>query len=261
MTYKDIEIGADGQGVGEHVALLQRPRHVAEPDVPLVVNDPGRLLEAVVIGGTLQHRRRGGDGPLGGVGREHVGPVVLGAGVKVQRVQVDQGSQPVNDLGVPVRPAQFPAGHELGPGVDHPDRPRPASGLGHVLLGRQRPHLPRAVDLIAEAPPRHAVRRTVAALASAVGPVGAAVVVAVLDPGQGLFQRAAAHVETEVGLGPELGAVLDELVGAEAVWLGASPGQVGAYGAGPFGADAVLPVVVGHEVAPRPAQHAEAQLL
>ena len=61
------------------------------------------------------------------------------------------------------------------------------------------------------------------------------------------------------GSAPELGAVLEELVGAEPV--GSTPPQASSGGrAGLLRADTVRPVVVGDEIAARPAQHAQPQL-
>src|SRR5262249_24527026 len=84
--------------------------------------------------------------------------------------------------------------------------------------------------------------------------------VAVLDPGQRLGQGPGAHVQADVRLGAELGAVLEELVGAEAVAVHAAPGQLRAPGPAVLGPDPVGPVVVADEVAARPAQHPHPQL-
>ena len=84
--------------------------------------------------------------------------------------------------------------------------------------------------------------------------------VAVLDPGQRLLQRPGAHVQADVRLGAELGAVGQVLVGAEPVGFLPAPGQLGAAWPAVLGPDPVGPVVVADEVPARPAQHAEPQL-
>src|SRR5262249_19120376 len=99
----------------------------------------------------------------------------------------------------------------------------------------------------------------VAVLAAEVGPRGVAGAVAVLDPGLRLVHRARAHVHADVRLGAEDPAVLDELVGTEAVRLLGVPGQLRPPGALFAPAHAVQPVVAADEVAPRPAEDGHPQ--
>ena len=77
----------------------------------------------------------------------------------------------------------------------------------------------------------------------------------VLHPLLHLLHGAAAEVAADVGLATQLLAEVEELVAAEVVVLGdAAPVGVDHGGAGPFGADAVHPVVLVGEAAAGPAQ-------
>ena len=118
-------------------------------------------------------------------------------------------------------------------------------GRGLVL------HLPRAVHLVAEAPELHAVRLGPAMLAAQVGERRAAGMVAVFDQMARRIGAARAEVDREHRLDAGGAAPVDELVGSEGVRLGRLPGQVQAARALLDGADAVLPVVAGDEVAAR----------
>ena len=53
---EDVQIGGYGQGVGEGVTLLKRPVVGAEPDVPLVVGDPGWPRDLLGVGGAFDER-------------------------------------------------------------------------------------------------------------------------------------------------------------------------------------------------------------
>ena len=191
---------------------------------------------------------------------QHVGPVVVAAGVDVQRMVVDHRGHPLDDHPVPLVPPVHPAADQLGPRVEHPDGPRPPGRLADVLLGGERPDLPVAVHLVAQAPVGDPPRLVPAVGPPPVRPGRPAGRVAVLDPGQCLLQRPGAHVQADVRLGAELGAVGQVLVGAEAVGLLAAPGQLGTARPVVLGADAVGPVVVADEVPARPAQYAEPEL-
>src|SRR5262249_2888341 len=113
--------------------------------------------------------------------------------------------------------------------------------------------------LVAERPVLHAVRLGMAVLPAQIGPVRVAGAVAVLDPGLGLVHRARPHVHADVGLGAQPPAVLDELVGPEAVGLLGVPGQFGAPRTVGHRPHAVQPVVAADEVAAPPSQDRDAR--
>src|SRR6476469_9578825 len=152
------------------------------------------------------------------------------------------------------------AADQLGPRVEHPDGPRPPGRLAHVLLGGERPDLPVAVHLVAQAPVGDPPRLAPAVLPPPLRPGRARSRVAVLDPGERFLQRPGTHVQADVRLGAELGAVGQVLVGAEPVGFLPAPGQLGAARPAVDGPDPVGPVVVADEVPARPAQHPEPQL-
>jgi hypothetical protein len=186
---------------------------------------------------------------------EHVGPVVLGAGVQVHRVKVDERHQAVDHLHIPIRPTNLSARHEPGGRVEHLDRTRPAGRFGHILFSRQRPHLPAPVHLVPEPPPRDFVRLGVAIVFAPVGPIRSPLRIAVFDPLERLFEGPRPHVETDVWLDVKGPAILDELVYAEAVAVDGAPSEIRPSGTKVLRAQAVFPVVIAHEVATRPAQH------
>jgi hypothetical protein len=127
--------------------------------------------------------------------------------------------------------------------------PRPG-GLGGepaVLLGGLVPDLPRAVQLVAQAPQADAVGIGGAVPAAQVGQVGAAGVVGVLKQVAGLLHAAGAQVDGHHRLHAGGARPDHELVEPEGVRLDGLPGQV--EPAGPVRADAVLPAVPRHEVA------------
>ena len=255
-AHEDIQEGCDGQRVGQVVLLLQAGllAPLAVPDVPFVVGDADRPVNPLDLARPLDQRLANPQGSLGLVWREDVAPVVVGAGVDVDRVVVDITRQAVDDDAVPVAPAVPAAADQLDRAVQPAQRIGPAAGFGDVLLGGEMADLPVAPHLVAKTPVADVVRLGVAVGAPQIGPVGVLRPVAVLDPRQGLLQRAGAHVQTDVRLGVEGPAVLDELVGAEGIGLLGLPGELGAPR--PFfrRTDAVGPVVVADEVAARPAQ-------
>src|SRR5580693_6898907 len=257
---EDVQVGGHGQGVGEVVALLERAVVRAVPDVPLVVGDAWRPRDLLHVRRALDQRLSAVDCALGLVRLQHVGPVVVGTGVDVQRVQVDQGRHAVDDHPVPVVPAVHAAADQYCIRVKHLDRPCPPGCLAYILLGGQRADLPVAVHLVAQAPVADPVGRVMAVAPAPLRPGRLASAVAVLDPGQRFLQRAGPHVQADVRLGAQLGAVAEELVGAEPVALLAAPGELGAPRPGVLWPDPIRPVVVADEVAARPAQHAHPQL-
>ncbi len=84
--------------------------------------------------------------------------------------------------------------------------------------------------------------------------------VAVLDESPGLVDAAGAEIDAEHGLDADLPAPVDEFVGAEGVRLGREPREVEPPGPVLLGADAVLPVVAGQEVAAGIAHDSRAEL-
>src|SRR5262249_33495895 len=121
------------------------------------------------------------------------------------------------------------------------------------------PELPRAVDLVAEAPELHVVGRIAAVLAPLIGPVRVLRFVRVLHPMPGIVDRAEAQVEADIGLRADTLRVAQEPAGAEPVPLEAVPGQLQTRRALIFRADAVGPGVARREVAARPSQHRDAE--
>src|SRR5262245_48808325 len=91
--------------------------------------------------------------------------------------------------------------------------------------------------------------------AAQIGPVCIASAIAVLDPPLGLIHRARSHVDADIGLGSQRPAVLEELVGAEAVGLLGTPCEL--HAPRPFFPRAypICPVIATDEVAAWPAQH------
>src|SRR5262245_61012956 len=181
------------------------------------------------------------------------------ARVEVDAVPVDDRGEPVDDHLVPVAPAVVAAADELDVGVRSLHHQREGPRLLDVVLGAQVTDLPAAVHLVAEGPVAHAVGLGVAVLAPQVGPVGVPGPVAVLDPGLGLVHRAGTHVDADVGLGAENAAVVEELVGAEAVRLLRVPRELAPAGTTGRRADPIEPVVPADEVPAGPAQHRNPQ--
>ena len=146
-------------------------------------------------------------------------------------------------------PPRRAGGGELDRGID------PAHHLGRLLrdaavFGRGLGlHLPRPVHLVAEAPELHAMRLVPAVRAAQLRKRRAAGVVAVLDHVAGRIAAARAEIDRQHRLDVRGAAPVDELVGAELVGLGRHPGEVEPARPLGDGADAVLPIVAGDEVA------------
>src|SRR5207237_5053492 len=131
--------------------------------------------------------------------------------------------------------------------------------LLHLFWRTNLAPLPHPVHLVAQSPVAHAIGLGVSVLAAQIRPGGVAGAVAVLDPRLGLIHRAGAHVHADERLGSEHAAILDELVGAEAVRLLRVPRQLAAPRTPVPGPDAVEPVIAADEVAARPSQDGNAQ--
>ncbi len=278
------EQGAEDDGVGEAVVVLQQPRRlrpvvaapfvgegggaaVLVPDVPLVEGQVDLLLRlqpgADVVGGghdVLDERlgvHRGGE--------EGVAVAVALVVVGVQGDVVDQlvgvlqnGRLPGGEGGHGL--ARTAAGDQLHVRVD---LPHGAGGLGGeppVLLRRLVAGLPGAVHLVAQAPQPDAERVLVAVRDAPLGQLGAAGVVGVLLELDRLRDAARAEVERQHRLAADLADEVDELAQAEAVALRGPPGEVEAPGALVLRAHAVLPLVTRDEVPARVAQGRDAQL-
>ena len=153
------------------------------------------------------------------------------------------------------------AGHELEVGVGLAHRPRRLGGEPAVLRGGLVSDLPRSVHLVAEAPHPDGVR-----IGSTVGDAlvrqrRARGVVGVLEQVERLGDAAGAEVDGQHRLDTGPTGPLDELVDTDLVGLGAAPGEVAPHRAAITRPDAVLPAVVGDEVAARIAHHRDAELL
>ena len=264
VTDEPVQVRGDRQRVREIVALLEPadPILVAArpvPHVPLVERDVNRMRDALELAHALDERRADADRALGLVRREHRRVVVSGARVEVDRVEVDQLREPAQDDLVPLAPAVLAAADELDGRIGALHHHRECARFFHVVVGVHVPDLPAAVHLVAEAPVPDAVRLGVTVGSSEICPRRVAGAVAVLDPRLGFVHRARAHVDADIGLGLDRAAVLDELVGAEAIRLLGVPGELGAPRPLVPGADAIEPVIAADEVAARPAQDGDAQ--
>src|SRR5204863_184090 len=259
-----VQVGGDSQGVREVVAFLHAAHAVlvaarSPPDVPLVEGDVDGMRDPLRVAHALDQGRADPDRALGLVRLEHRGVVVGAARVEVDRVEVDElGEAGQRDL-VPLAPAVLATADELDRRIgalhDHGERAR----LLHVVVRIHVADLPAAVHLVAECPVAHAIGLGVSVLAAQIRPRGVADAVAVLDPRLGLVHRARAHVHADERLGAEHAAILDELVGAEAIRLLGIPRQLAAPRSLVSRPDAVEPVVAAHEVAAGPAEDRDAQ--
>src|SRR5439155_24674645 len=119
--------------------------------------------------------------------------------------------------------------------------------------------LPGPVDLVAQAPDLDAPGPVAAVLPPLLRPVGVAGLVRVFDPVARVLHGAQPGVDAQVGLDPEPLGIAQELVRPEAVALDRVPGVVAPDRPLVAGAEAVLPVVAGGEVASRPAQEGDAE--
>ena len=153
------------------------------------------------------------------------------------------------------------AGHELEVGFRLAHRPRRLGGEPPVLRRGLVSGLPRPVELVAEAPQPNPV-----GIGSTVGDAlvrqrRARRVIGVLQQVERLGDPAGAEVQGEHRLDTGPAGPLDELVDAELVGLDRAPGEVAPDRTAVTRPDAVLPAVVGDEVAARITHHRDAELL
>src|SRR5207302_10489044 len=125
---------------------------LAVPDIPLVVGNTDLALDALCVARPVDERLANAECPFRLVGRQNVAPVVIGAGVDVDRVIVDVCRQAVDHAPVPVAPPVSATTDELDGGIRSADRIGPPPGRGDVLIGAQMTNLPLAVHLVAQAP-------------------------------------------------------------------------------------------------------------
>jgi hypothetical protein len=129
-----------------------------------------------------------------------------------------------------------------------------------VIFGGAVPHLPGPVHLVAEAPVRHLPGLLAAVLFAQRGHHRVPRRVAVFHPLLRVGPRTRAEIRADVRLVAEHFRVIQKLVRAEAVVLDGLPGHLETLRTLVARADAILPVVVGREVAARPAQQRDVQI-
>src|SRR5215210_2267206 len=253
---EDVEVGGDSQCVGEVVAFLQSRGllALAEPHVPLVVGDVDGMSDALLQTSAFDHGADRTKGAVRLVWGEHVRPVVVASRVYVDAVVVDERRQALDHHPVPVCQATQATAHKLYARVRPLHDLGELAGLLYVVIGFEGPDLPLPVYLVAKGPVPDVVRLLVTVLAPEVRPVGVALAVAVLYPGLGLVHGARAHVDADVGLGPEQATVLDKLVRAEAIGFFGGPREIHLPRPLLARTDPVGPVVAADEVPTGPAQ-------
>ena len=134
---------------------------------------------------------------------------------------------------------------------------KPAQRLGGlvgevaVFGGRLVADLPGAVHLVAETPEAAVPRFRASVLGPEVRPVAAAGVVDVFDEGPRLVEAAGTEIDRQHHLGAGLFGPVGEFVNADLVRLRGAPGKIEPPRAVLLWADAILPIVGGHEVAAR----------
>src|SRR5688572_21051654 len=212
------------------------------------------MLHAPLVTCAFDHGPCRAQGAVSLVGGEHVRPVVVAAGVDVYAVVVDERREAFDHHPVPIRQAAKATADELYIRVRPPHHLGELPGFPHVVFGCEGPDLPLPVHLVAQSPVLDVVRLLMAVLAPEVGPVSIAGTVAVLDPGLRLIHRTRAHVDADVGLGPEQATVLDKLVRAEAVGFFGGPREIHLPRTLLARTDPVGPVVSADEVPTGPAQ-------
>ena len=121
--------------------------------------------------------------------------------------------------------------------------------------------LPRPVELVAETPQTNGVRIRSTVSDTLLRQRRARWVIGVLQQVERLGDPSGAEVDGEHRLDSSPAAPRDELVHADLVGLDAAPGEVAAHRTAVTRSDAVLPAVVGHEVAARIAHNRDAELL
>ena len=237
------------------------------PHVPLVDADLDLLVRALL--GT--HGVRGGDDAVDEAvhvitGSQEAGAVLdVGVDVAVHGdvvdlvvVEVEDGALPVAEGGhLPCRGA---AGHELQVLVHHLHGAGGGTSKVGVVLGVLVADLPGAVHLVAQAPHAHVVGLGVAVVPAHVRVLGTKLTVGVVEDIDGVLLATGAEVDRHHRLNLCLTAPLHELVQPEGVGLGGVPGQLAAGGTLGHRADAILPAVVGHEVAAGVPGHRDAEL-
>ena len=211
------------------------------------------VTDALEEGSAQAHR------PLRLVGREHVGVVIGLSRVEVDAVVVDDGCEALDHRHVPVAHPVVAAADQLDGGIGALHDEGEGLGFLDVVLGAQAADLPASVHLVAEAPVAHAIRLGMAVRAPQVRPRRVAGAVTVLDPRLRLVHGARAHVDADVRLGAHGAAILDELVGAEAIRLLRIPGELAPARPVRERPHPVEPVVAADEVAAGPAQDGYAQ--
>ena len=270
---------ADDNGVRERVGVLDQPRMLRPrpiglvveagevPDVPLVEGQAELLVAARLRARVVAGRD---DAPDEGqhvdrAREEAVDVRLLGVVVGVERDVVDGVVALLEHLRLPRaegrhRAAGAPAGDELDGRVDELHRLSRLRGEAAVLGGRLLADLPGPVHLVAEAPERDAVRRSVPVRRAQVGARRSTRVVAVLDEGACLVDAARAEVDGQHRLDAGERRPAEELVRPELVRLDRPPREVEPDGPLRARADPVLPVVAGDEVPAGVADGGDAEL-
>ena len=235
-------------------------------DVPLVEGQAERPFRSrtprecghqvgVVVDPLLEVQRLGDDCFVVGV----PGVEVRARGIEMEREVVDEVGRLLEDGPGPLFLApRDPYADELDRWVDLAHEPTVFTGGRGVRLGGAVSVLPRPVDLVAESPVADAVGLRVAVRGAAAGVGGVAAIVGVLHPAHGVLDVQTAV--REIGLRTDLGAPGEELVGAEAVALLATPGEFQPAWALLARPDAVFPAVRRGEVAAWPAYDRESEL-
>src|SRR5205085_12671681 len=117
------------------------------------------------------------------------------------------------------------------------------------------PRLPDAVDFVSQAPILHVVRLGVAMSPPQIGVLRVCSAIAILHPVGGFLNCSRSEINAEVRFGLHATAVIDKLVGPEAIRFAGKPGAVKASRTLILRSDAVLPVIGRGEIAARPADH------
>ena len=152
-----------------------------------------------------------------------------------------------------------PAATSLTDGVGPLHEFRGFEGELAIVVGAAMAHLPGAIHLVTESPHFDLPGIAPAVLAAQARHGGVFRGIAIFHPLLGLRPGAGAEVGADVGLGADRLHVVEELVSAEAVGFDGAPRHFEARRALVARAYAVAPVVVGGEVAARPAEERDIQ--